>query len=309
VSAAAPPGYRALRALARLLLAVFYRRLEVVGLERVPPAAPLVVAANHTNALIDPMLLLAALPRRLTPVAKAPLFRHPVLAPFLALAGAIPVERRQDEGSDPAKNEAALAALAAALARGAAVLVFPEGVSQPEPRLMPLRTGAARMLLAAEAGTRVGVTLLPVGLVFDAPGTFRGGRALVLIGSPVPTDDCVAERARDPRAAARRLTDRLAAALRRQTVEAEDRETLRLIQLTERVWRHTAGGDGTGYFYAYDARTGQELWRFQTGAGVNAAPMSFEVDGEQFIAVAAGGNFQLRFPYGNSVYVFGLPRK
>jgi PQQ-dependent dehydrogenase (methanol/ethanol family) len=70
-----------------------------------------------------------------------------------------------------------------------------------------------------------------------------------------------------------------------------------------------AGGDGTGNFYAYDAKTGQELWRFQTGAGVNAAPMSFEVDGEQFIAVASGGNFQLRFPYGNSIYVFGLPKK
>src|SRR5437773_578689 len=48
------------------------------------------------------------------------------------------------------------------------------------------------------------------------------------------------------------------------------------------------GGDGTGNFYAFDARTGKELWRVQCGAGVNAAPISFEVDGEQFIAVAAG---------------------
>ena len=69
------------------------------------------------------------------------------------------------------------------------------------------------------------------------------------------------------------------------------------------------GGDGTGNFYAFDARTGKELWRFQCGAGVNAAPISFEVDGEQFIAVAAGGNFQLRFPYGDGVFVFGLPKK
>src|SRR5439155_1158989 len=41
----------------------------------------------------------------------------------------------------------------------------------------------------------------------------------------------------------------------------------------------------------------------------HAAPISFEVDGEQFIAVAAGGNFQLRFPYGDGVFVFGLPKK
>ena len=48
---------------------------------------------------------------------------------------------------------------------------------------------------------------------------------------------------------------------------------------------------------------------FQCGAGVNAAPMSYELDGEQFVAVAAGGNFQLRFAHGDSVFVFGLPRK
>jgi glucose dehydrogenase len=69
------------------------------------------------------------------------------------------------------------------------------------------------------------------------------------------------------------------------------------------------GGDGTGNFYAFDAKTGRELWRFQTGAGVNAAPISFEVDGEQFIAVAAGGNAQLNFKYGDAVFVFGLPKK
>lgn len=69
------------------------------------------------------------------------------------------------------------------------------------------------------------------------------------------------------------------------------------------------GGDGTGNFYAFDAKTGRELWRFQCGAGVNAAPISFEVDGEQFIAVAAGGNAQLNFKYGDAVFVFGLPKK
>ncbi len=68
------------------------------------------------------------------------------------------------------------------------------------------------------------------------------------------------------------------------------------------------GGDGTGNFYAFDARTGKELWRFQCGAGVNAAPISFEVDGEQFIAVAAGGNFQLGYRYGDAIFVFGLPK-
>jgi PQQ-dependent dehydrogenase (methanol/ethanol family) len=67
-------------------------------------------------------------------------------------------------------------------------------------------------------------------------------------------------------------------------------------------------GEGNGWFKAYDAKTGTVLWKFYCGAGVNAAPSVFELDGEEFIAVAAGGNFQISYPLGNSVFVFGLPK-
>ena len=76
-----PVGPRFIRALARGLLALFYRRVDVIGAERVPPRGPVIVAANHQNALVDPMLLLASIPRTLVPLAKAPLFRHPVIGP------------------------------------------------------------------------------------------------------------------------------------------------------------------------------------------------------------------------------------
>ena len=67
-------------------------------------------------------------------------------------------------------------------------------------------------------------------------------------------------------------------------------------------------GEGNGWFKAYDAKTSTVLWQFQCGAGVNAAPSVFSVDGEEFIAVAAGGNFQLRYPLGDAIFVFGLPK-
>ena len=118
------------------------------------------------------------------PVAKAPLFRHPLIGPFLRLMGALPVHRRQEGGTDPARNRAMFSAATAHLGAGQAVLIFPEGVSHPDPALMPLRTGAARMLLEADAaaGGNRGVALVPVGLVFHEPGTFRAGRALLLLG-------------------------------------------------------------------------------------------------------------------------------
>ncbi len=63
-------------------------------------------------------------------------------------------------------------------------------------------------------------------------------------------------------------------------------------------------GEGDGNFNAYDTKTGKLLWQFQTGAGVNAAPMAYSIDGEEYIAVASGGSFQLNYPYGDSLYVF-----
>jgi len=63
-------GPRLIRAFVRALLAIFYRRLDVVGLDHLPARGPLIVAATHQNGLIDPMLLMAALPRPLRPLAK-----------------------------------------------------------------------------------------------------------------------------------------------------------------------------------------------------------------------------------------------
>ncbi len=65
-------------------------------------------------------------------------------------------------------------------------------------------------------------------------------------------------------------------------------------------------GEGNGQFKAYDAETGSILWNFQAGAGVNAPPSSYTVDGKQYIVVAAGGNTQLNYKRGNNIIAFTL---
>jgi alcohol dehydrogenase (cytochrome c) len=65
-------------------------------------------------------------------------------------------------------------------------------------------------------------------------------------------------------------------------------------------------GEGNGLFKAYDAETGAVLWKFQAGAGVNAPPASYTVDGKQYIVVAAGGNTQLDYKRGNTIVAFTL---
>ncbi len=66
-------------------------------------------------------------------------------------------------------------------------------------------------------------------------------------------------------------------------------------------------GEANGWFKAFDAKTGKELWKYNAGAGVNAPAVSYMVNGKQYVAVAAGGNNQIDSKRGNSVFVFALP--
>jgi alcohol dehydrogenase (cytochrome c) len=65
-------------------------------------------------------------------------------------------------------------------------------------------------------------------------------------------------------------------------------------------------GEGNGRFRAYDSRTGKALWTFNAGAGVNAPPSSYSIDGKQYVVVAAGGNVQIDYKRGNNIIAFTL---
>ncbi len=232
-------AYRAVRGLARWLLGLAYRRVEVEGVEHVPGTGPLLLLANHQNALVDSLALLHATPRPAGPLAKAPLFRVPLLATLLRGVGAVPVFRPQDaaenDGRGARANLEVLDACAARLRAGEALVLFPEGVSHAAPRLMPLRTGAAR--IALDAG--VPVTVVPVGLVFEAAGRRRGA-ALVRFGPPLRVDGAtLAAAAR--RAAVAATTRAFEGALRSVVAEADSHADLEAMAVLDVVLTQARG--------------------------------------------------------------------
>src|SRR2546428_13598913 len=111
-------AYRGVRGLIRLLLWLFYRRIDVVGRERIPESGGVIVAANHHNSLVDAMLIIATVPRAITVLANAPLFHHPLIGPPLRMIGAVPVNRRLKAGAAPRKTEATFPAAVPALPPG-----------------------------------------------------------------------------------------------------------------------------------------------------------------------------------------------
>ncbi len=228
-----------MRGLARLVLRIWFREVEVCGAERIPPDRPLVLVANHVNGLIDPLLLMAPLPVQPRFLAKSTLWKIPILRPFLRLAGSIPVYRPQDK-EDTSRNAETFALAGEVLAERGAIALFPEGKSHSQPGLQPLRTGAARIVLEAERKhPGLGVRIVPVGLLFDAKETFRS-RVLVQVGEPIDPAPEIAMQERDPVAAVRALTARIDDALQDVTLNYETWEDARLIARAADLYRRRA---------------------------------------------------------------------
>src|SRR3982750_907427 len=90
---------QAIHAIISIALRLFFRRIEVVGVERVPREGPLLFVLNHPNGLVDPALVFVSLPRRVSFLAKSTLFDNPIGAFVLRTFEILPVYRRIDAGA------------------------------------------------------------------------------------------------------------------------------------------------------------------------------------------------------------------
>src|SRR5258705_13462693 len=108
----------------------------------------------------------------------------PVIGFFCRAFDAIPVHRRQDAGSDPSQNRETFDTARAVLARGGAIAIFPEGQSHSDPKLRPLKTGAARIAFGAAAGLAESspIRIVPAGLFYPAKRPFRSAAPLYFWG-------------------------------------------------------------------------------------------------------------------------------
>ena len=212
--------YELLRGTAAIALRWYYADIAVLGRDRVPHDGPLLILANHPNALIDPLLVGTTVPRRVLLTAKATLFERPGLASLLQAVGVVPLRRAKDEVHDRAshavraeRNAQAFAQVTSALRERQVVLVFPEGISHDDSTLAPLKSGAARMALQANHEGVAGIRLLPIGLVFEAKER-PGSRVLVRVGDALDLDGWIVRHSVEPQ----ELTDALEERLRGVTL-------------------------------------------------------------------------------------------
>ena len=235
---------RVIVALLRLALRIYFQRIEVTGLEHVPAETPVIFVLNHPNALVDPVFLLCLAPRHVSFLAKAPLFRMPIIGYLVKALDSLPVYRRQDEGEDVTKNQETFVAARKLLARGGTIGICPEGVSHDEPGLRPIKTGAARISLAALATHEVSeLKIVPAGLYYTSKTSFRSD-ALLYFGKPIDVEPVTLEAdGTPPREAVRALSHRIETALREVILDAKHEEELQTTARAERIFSSASYDD------------------------------------------------------------------
>lgn len=241
-------AYRTIVLFTRSLFRLFFRQVEIAGIENVPSSGGGLVVAWHPNGLVDPGLILACFPRRIVFGARDGLFKTPLLGRLMRAIGTVPIYRRKDakagqsEEERRAANGKSLEALAEAVAGGAFSALFPEGVSHDQPFLKEIKTGAARLFYQATEMAAAGdpkPVILPVGLHYDKKSLF-GSKALVIFHPPVtlpeelivPADD-----ADDRRKQVTGLTGEIERSLRETVLATEDWELHHLMHRARKLIR------------------------------------------------------------------------
>jgi 1-acyl-sn-glycerol-3-phosphate acyltransferase len=206
----------------------FFSRIEVEGRGNVPDSGPVLLVPNHTNALVDGLMVGCCLDRPITMTVKSKLAGNPVLALMMRAANVITFQRRQDidREDDMKTNEKSFSLIRKILERGGAVCVFPEGKSHSDPRIRKFKTGAARIALAYrdDNPTAEPLLIVPVGLYFQDKGAFRSN-AWIGFGKPVPIEEWKLEH---PGAGAADLTGMLENRVREITLNFDQRAQFNL---------------------------------------------------------------------------------
>ena len=213
------------------LLRLYYPRIEVEGREHLPTSGPVIFVLNHPNGLLDPLLLIATLQREVAFLAKNTFFTNPLGQVAMQAFGALPVFRQRDAegaGDTQSRNEQTFARCRALLRAGVALALFPEGTTHSEARLLPLRTGAARIALSAEAanGWELGLRIVPIGLWYEDKRTFRSS-VLLVVGQPFAIADQQALYAAEVEQAIAETTGKIARRLGALVFQASNADLLR----------------------------------------------------------------------------------
>ncbi len=230
--------YSVLKFIMRIALRVFYKDFQVQNKERIPAKGPLLIVANHPNTFMDPTIIATTVRPKVYFLAMGSLFTSKLVRWFLKQLHMIPIQRKNDTNKIKVDNKDTFKKCYEFLGRQGCVLIFPEGVSIKARRLQPIKSGAARIALGAEAehNFQLGLKILVIGLNYSRHESFQSD-VLVNVGKVIEVKEFATKYAQDAEEAVQELTALIKQTLENETIITHTDEQDTLAKQIEMVYK------------------------------------------------------------------------
>lgn len=185
--------YDFLRYYVDCVLKLSYRKIRYVGRERIPTDGAVIYAPNHTNTLMDALVILAMDHKAKVFVARADIFRNPKIAKILSWLKMMPIMRARDGYDEIKKNQETFDRAVSVLRDRVPFCIFPEGRHQAKFSSLPLSKGIFRIAFQAqEQMPDMPLYIVPIGIRYGSFFRFRS-TARVQIGEPINVREYIAQ--------------------------------------------------------------------------------------------------------------------
>lgn len=152
-----------------------YRKIEVRGKENIPTDGSILLAPNHTNTLMDALVVLQAHKKQTVFGARADMFKKPIIAKAMYFFRILPMVRQRDGLRNVLKNHESFETIVEILEHDVRFCMYPEGRHRAAHSLLPLGKGILRAAVAADHkfGAQKPIYIVPVGIEYGDYFTYR----------------------------------------------------------------------------------------------------------------------------------------
>jgi 1-acyl-sn-glycerol-3-phosphate acyltransferase len=215
--------YRLIRPFARIAIGLYFRKIHISGLEKLPLDGPLILACNHPNSFTEACILATYQPRILHFLVRGDVFKNKVIAFLLGQTNQIPIFRFKDGFSGLKQNESSFSACYKKLKEGAAILIFSEASSVFEKRLRPIQKGTARLAFGACEKYNIDEDfhIIPIGVNYTQGDRFRT-EVMINFGDPIKVNTFLNDYRENPKKSIDQVTSMISNALKNLVIQIRD---------------------------------------------------------------------------------------
>ncbi len=222
--------YSFLKVLVRFVLKIFFRKIHITGIEHVQLTKPQLIASNHPNGFLEPLVMACFFPKPLHFLVRGDVFDNPLLKPILTSTNQLPIFRFRDGFSKLRENSQTMDASIQVLLENKNLLVFAEGGTQSIKKLRPLQKGISRIAFQAlDKNPDLDLEILPVGINFTYPSLFN--RTVMLrVGKPIKVQNYHQKFINEPKETHQLLLDDTYREMKKNIIHLEDQDRINIFE-------------------------------------------------------------------------------